>query len=178
MDATGPQFTRSWGMTIPVGRRAYTLLCVVSAAAAVAVLSLFITTLRFDKPAALGAPLGYLSAQSVTLFILFLAATGLSIVALRVHRIVARNQRSLAAWSFLPAAAGYGDRLHLEKYRGDCPSCGSALRFYNKPVRWHTEPGEGGTHTVVDERHAAVQCRDDESHWWHISETAEAVFPR
>ncbi len=178
MDATGPQFTRSWGMTIPVGRRAWTVLCTVTATAAVAILALFIVTLRFGRPAAPAAPLGYLSADSVGLFILFLAATALSIVALRAYRIVARNQRALAAWSFLPAAAGYGNRLHLEKYRGDCPSCGSALRFYNKPVRWHTEPGEGGAHTVVDERHAAVQCRDDESHWWHISETAEAVFPQ
>lgn len=174
MEPTAPHFARTWAVTFPVGKRACSLLSVVTGVAAAALLVLFSTTLTSAELS--GSPVHYLDRVQVALVVAFLAATTLTVLALWARRTISLQRRSLTRWSFLPAAVGHSGRLHLEKYRGECSSCGATLRFYSKTVRWHEEPSEGGgTRTVVDERHAAIECRGDESHWWRLSDNTREL---
>ena len=159
-------------MTFPVGKRACSVLSVVTGVAAAATLVVFSTTLTLAELS--GSSVHHLDSVQVALVVAFLAALALTVLALWARRIISLQRRSLTRWSFLPAVVGHSGRLHLEKYRGECSTCGAALRFYSKPVRWHEEPTEGGgTQTVVDERHAAIECRGDASHWWRLSNSAK-----
>ena len=102
--------------------------------------------------------------------LLLVVAFGSVVVAAtwRLWRVVTRDGQWVPASPILPAVVERDGRLVIEKYAGQCPECGSRLRFYNRPVRWHDEPDEAGRRPVVDERSPAAECRGDLRHWWII----------
>jgi hypothetical protein len=157
-------FERRWAVRLRVDARCTVVLgtlALLIAVVAAAILAVSFATLGRATPTSIdGVRLGLLLA--VALGVAGVAATW------RLWRVVTRDGRWVPASPILPAIVEDGGHVVIEKYRGDCPECGSKLRFYNRPVRWHFEPDEAGRHAVVDERSPSAECRRDPRHWWAI----------
>ena len=157
-------FGRRWSVRLRVGSRSnfvLGILAIVVALVAATALVISFTTAGSATPKTL---------DSVRLGLLLGVALGAVVAAAawRVWRVVTRDGQWLPASPILPALVEDDGRLVIEKYSGDCPECGSKLRFYNRPVRWHYEPDEAGKHLVIDERSPSAECRQDSRHWWTI----------
>jgi hypothetical protein len=155
-------FERRWSVRLRLGARSNVVLGVLAllvAVAAATILAISLATAGIPTPTSVEGPrLGLLLA--VALGSVGVAATW------RLWRVVARDGRWVPASPILPAIVEDGGQAVIEKYAGDCPECGSRLRFYNRPVRWHFEPDEAGRHAVVDARSPSAECRRDRRHWW------------
>ncbi len=157
-------FGRRWSVRLRVGARSHVVLGVLAllvAVAAATILAVSLATAGAQTP---------VSIDGARLWLLFAVALGTVGVAAawRLWRVLTRDGRWVPASPMLPAIVEDGGQVVIEKYAGECPECGSRLRFYNRPVRWHFEPDEAGRRAVVDERSPSAECRRDQRHWWAI----------
>ncbi len=158
-------FQRRWSVRLRVGAGWYLALGVLAllvAVAAVAALTVSLVAAGVSTPKS--ADIGRLS-------LLLWAVIGSVAFAAswRAWRIVTRRGHWLATSSAIPALVEADGNLLIEKYSGTCSECGSNLRFYSRPIRWHQERDEAGSHTVIDERSPAAECSRDARHWWRIT---------
>lgn len=154
-------------VTIPVSCRGYLV-----AAATVLALGVAAAILCWVSDIHALAPTALSDRARDEIAVIAVATVAVALAGFAAARAIRIRRRLLPGWHLLPAISGFDDRLHVERYHGRCPQCGGGLKFYNKPTRWREEPGEGGPHTVVEERRPAAECRWEASHWWEISRTA------
>ncbi|WP_426516335.1 hypothetical protein ACPPVQ_17130 [Diaminobutyricibacter sp. McL0618] len=157
-------FGRRWSIRLRVGARSNVIFGIL--ALLVAVVAATILAVSFAA-ADLPSPTSIDGVRAGLLLAVALGAVGVA-AAWRLWRVVTRDGRWLPVSPILPAIVEDGGQAVIEKYAGECPECGSKLRFYNRPVRWHFEPDEAGRHAVVDERSPSAECRRDQRHWWAI----------
>jgi hypothetical protein len=161
-------FERRWSVRLRVGARSNVVLGILALLIAVMAAAALVISLA----TAGGAPPKTVDGMRLGL-LLGVAIGSVGVAATwRLWRVVARDGRWVSASPILPALVEDGGQPVLEKYSGQCPECGSNLRFYNRPVRWHYERDEVGSHAVVDERSPAAECRRDLRHWWTIERQA------
>ncbi len=158
-------FERRWSVRLRLGARSNLVLGIL--ALLVAVVGAAALVISF-------AAAGNATPKTVdALRLTLLLATALGAVGVaatwRGWRVVTRDGRWVPASPILPVLVEDDGQLVIEKYSGACPECGSKLRFYNRPVRWHYEPDEAGRHAVIDERSPSAECRQDRRHWWAIA---------
>ncbi|HEY2557510.1 MAG TPA: hypothetical protein VGI08_10415 [Diaminobutyricibacter sp.] len=157
-------FERRWSIRLRVGARSNVVLGIL--ALLVTVVAATILAVSFAA-AGMPSPTSIDGARAGLLLAVALGAVGVA-AAWRLWRVVTRDGRWVPVSPILPAIVEDGGQAVIEKYAGECPECGSKLRFYNRPVRWHFEPDEAGRHAVVDERSPSAECRRDQRHWWAI----------
>lgn len=157
----------AWSVTIPVSRLGYLAEAATVLALGVAVPTLWLLS---GIPALASTDLSGSARGGIA--VIPVAALAVAAIGFAAARAIRMRRWILPRWHLLPAITGFGDRLHVERYRGRCPRCGDALKFFNKPTLWREEPGEGGPHTVAAERQPAAKCRREVPHWWEISPSA------
>jgi hypothetical protein len=172
-------FERRWSVRVPAGVRvnvvAGILALALGVAAAVALaLSIAATGAATGTATFSGAPRTIDGVRLLLVVGVALGAVGAA-ATWRLWRVVGRDGRWVPSTPILPAVVEYDGGLVIEKYSGRCPECGTKLRFYNRPVRWHDEPDEAGRRPVIDERRPAAECRSDLRHWWTIDGRAPAA---
>ena len=158
-------FERRWSIRLRVGARSNVVLGIL--ALLVTVVAATILAVSFAAAGSAGPHVDRRRPSRLCFSPWALGAVGVA-AAWRLWRVVTRDGRWVPVSPILPAIVEDGGQAVIEKYAGECPECGSRLRFYNRPVRWHFEPDEAGRHAVVDERSPSAECRRDQRHWWAI----------
>lgn len=111
------------------------------------------------------------SPQYFSLFPLFLLASAITVLSIRLFLLTKSRTMILSRFSFLPAITGWDGRINFVKLKGKCPICEGGLRFYNKPTEWVVSPQSG--RRSITKRTLAAECSRNSDHWWTIDPTNE-----
>lgn len=93
----------------------------------------------------------------------------LLVVVLGLRKVTKHRTQHFSPISWLPALTGWGGRVGLARFTGDCSICGGSLKFYDKPTQWivNLETRK----RKVTERRMAAECVNNEEHCWTIDKT-------
>ncbi|MBD7952061.1 hypothetical protein [Oerskovia rustica] len=97
---------------------------------------------------------------------LFVGSLGMCLLAVGLFRVT-KNETQHLGPSLLPALTGWGHRLGLARFSGQCTECMGHLKFYNKPMSWLLN-GDGSRGETLSRRYVA-ECALDADHYWTIS---------